>query len=81
MGTYFIPADLTMSELKDSIEAHGCWVVMAHAFNPRAQEAETGGSLEFEANLVYRPNSRTAKTSQRNFVLKNFFKKKSMVYD
>jgi hypothetical protein len=29
-------------------------VGIAHAFNPRTQEAEAGGSLEFEANVVYR---------------------------
>jgi hypothetical protein len=28
--------------------------VAAHTFNPRTLEAEAGGTLEFEANLVYR---------------------------
>ena len=32
---------------------------MVHNFNPSTREAEAGGSLEFEANLVYRVSSRT----------------------
>ena len=28
--------------------------VVADAFNPSTQEAEAGGSLEFEASLVYK---------------------------
>jgi hypothetical protein len=42
--------------------------LVAHAFNPSAWEAETGGFL-FEASLVYRVSSRTA--TQRNPVSKN----------
>lgn len=38
--------------------------VAAHTFNPRTLEAEAGGTLEFEANLVYRIVSRTAKATQ-----------------
>ena len=34
---------------------------MAHAFNPSSWEAEADKSLEFEASLVYRVSSRTAK--------------------
>jgi hypothetical protein len=45
-----------------------------HAFNPNTWEAEAGGSLEFEASLVYRVSSRTARATQRNPVSK---KKKS----
>jgi hypothetical protein len=41
-----------------------------HAFNPSTWEAEAGGS-EFEASLVYRVSSRTARTTQRNPVSKN----------
>jgi hypothetical protein len=35
-------------------------------FNPSTQEAEAGRNLEFEASLVYRVSSRTAKATQRN---------------
>jgi hypothetical protein len=41
-----------------------------HAFNPSTWEAEAGGSLEFEASLVYRMSSRTAIATQRNPVSK-----------
>jgi hypothetical protein len=44
--------------------------MVAHAFNPSTQEAEAGGFLEFEASLVYRVSSRTARAIQRNPVLK-----------
>jgi hypothetical protein len=44
--------------------------MVAHAFNPSAQEAEAGG-FEFEACLVYRVSSRTARATQRNPVSKN----------
>uniref|UniRef100_A0A8C6HYG5 Uncharacterized protein n=1 Tax=Mus spicilegus TaxID=10103 RepID=A0A8C6HYG5_MUSSI len=37
------------------------------AFNPSTWEAEAGGSLEFKAS----PSSKTARTTQRNPVLKN----------
>jgi hypothetical protein len=40
--------------------------MVAHAFNPNNQEAEAGGSPEFEARLVSRVNSRTARATQRN---------------
>jgi hypothetical protein len=50
--------------------------VVAHAFNPSTREAEAGGSLEFEASLVYRVSSRTAGAIQRNPVSKNQKKKK-----
>jgi hypothetical protein len=47
--------------------------VVAHAFNPSTREAETGGFLssEFEASLVYKVSSRTARAIQRNPVSKN----------
>jgi hypothetical protein len=45
--------------------------VVAHAFNPSTREAEAGGSLEFEASLVYKVSSRTARARQRNPVSKN----------
>jgi hypothetical protein len=40
--------------------------VAGHALNPSTGEAEAGGSLEFEASLVYRVSSRIARTTQRN---------------
>jgi hypothetical protein len=39
-----------------------------HAFNPSTLEAEADRSLEFEASLVYRVNSRIGKATQRNHV-------------
>jgi hypothetical protein len=36
-------------------------VVVVQTFNPSTQEAETGGSLEFKASLVYSVSSRTAR--------------------
>jgi hypothetical protein len=50
--------------------------VVAHAYNPSTREAEAGGSLEFEASLVYRVSSRTVGAIQRNPVSKNQKKKK-----
>jgi hypothetical protein len=44
--------------------------VVAHTFNPSTQEAEAGGSLEFEASLVYRVGSGTVRAIQRNPVSK-----------
>jgi hypothetical protein len=46
-------------------------VVIAHGFNPITWKAETEWISEFKASLVYRVGSRTAKTTQRNPVLKN----------
>ena len=46
------------------------WAVVAHAFNPITWEAEAGIS-EFEASLVYRVSSRTARATQRNPVSEN----------
>jgi hypothetical protein len=54
--------------------------VVAHAFNPSTWEAEAGGFLEFEASLVYRVSSRTAKATQRNPVSKKAKKKKKFIY-
>jgi hypothetical protein len=61
--------------------------VVAYAFNPSTREAEAGGFLhlilakrprsdgrwifEFEASLVYKVSSRTARAIQRNLVSKN----------
>jgi hypothetical protein len=47
-------------------------VVVAQAFNLSTQMAETGRWIsEFEASLVYRASSRTARTTQKNPVSKN----------
>jgi hypothetical protein len=37
--------------------------VVVHAFNPSTREAEAGRSLEFEASLVHRVSSRTARAT------------------
>ena len=42
----------------------------AHTFNPKIRESEASRPFEFEDNLVYAANLRTAKASQRNPVLK-----------
>jgi hypothetical protein len=44
----------------------------ANTFNPGTQEAEAeaGQISEFEASLVYRARSRTARVTQKNSVLK-----------
>jgi hypothetical protein len=38
-------------------------VVVVHTFNPTTQEAEAGGSREFEASLVHRVSFRPAKAT------------------
>jgi hypothetical protein len=44
---------------------------VAHTFSPSTWEAEAGGFLsEFQASLVYRESSRTARVTQRNPVSK-----------
>jgi hypothetical protein len=53
--------------------------VVALAFNPSTREAEAVS--EFQASLVYRVSSRTAKTTQRNPVSKNQKKKKNSNYE
>jgi hypothetical protein len=49
--------------------------VVAHTFNPSTREAERQAS-EFEASLVYKVSSRTARATQRNPVSKKKKKKK-----
>jgi hypothetical protein len=41
-----------------------------YVFNPSTWEAEAGRISEFEASLVYKVSSRTARAIQRNPVLK-----------
>jgi hypothetical protein len=55
--------------------------VVAHAFSPSTREAEAGGFLEFEASLVYKVSSRTARAIQRNPVSKNQKKKRERERD
>lgn len=52
---------------------------MVHTFIPSTQEEEAGGSLKFEAILVYTASSRTARITQKNPILK-IKKKKSLLY-
>ena len=40
------------------LETNMLLVIVAHTSNPSTQEAELGGSLEFEASLVYIVNPR-----------------------
>jgi hypothetical protein len=50
-------------------------VAAAHAFNPSTWEADRQIS-EFEASLIYRVSSRTARATQRNPVSKKKKKKR-----
>jgi hypothetical protein len=56
----------------------GGWAVVAHAFNPSTWGGRGRWISEFEANLVYKVSSRTARATQRNPVskTKNKTKKK-----
>ena len=44
--------------------------MVAHAFNPSTREAEAD-LCEFEASLVYKASSGTARATQKNPILKN----------
>jgi hypothetical protein len=48
--------------------------MVAHTFNPSTREAEAGGFREFEASLVYKVSSRTARATEKP-CLKNKNKK------
>jgi hypothetical protein len=51
---------------------HVISIQMVHAFIPRTQEAQTVRWVsEFKVSLVYRENSRTIRTTQRNSVSNN----------
>ena len=54
--------------LISSIKPWGAGV--AHVFNPSTREAEAGGSLEFEASLIYRASSRTGSKTKEKSCLK-----------
>ena len=47
------------------------WAVVVHTFNLRTWKAKAGNISKFEASLVYRVSSRTARAIQRNTVSKN----------
>jgi hypothetical protein len=49
--------------------------MVAHAFNPSLSGGRGRQISEFEAGLAYKVSSRTARTIQRNSVLKNKTKK------
>ena len=44
---------------------------MVHSFDPSTLETEAGGPLGVPGHLVFRANSRTARATQRNPVLKH----------
>jgi hypothetical protein len=44
--------------------------MVVHAFNPSSQEGRSRQISEFEASLVYKVSSRTARATQRNPVSK-----------
>jgi hypothetical protein len=48
------------------------------AFNPSTWEAEAGESFEFEASLIYRASSRTARAIKKNPVLRHQRKEKKI---
>jgi hypothetical protein len=50
--------------------------MVAHTFNPSTREARGRWISEFEASLIYKVSSRTARATQRNPVSKNQKKKK-----
>ena len=62
-----------------------CQVVVAvvvaavPTFDPSTQEAEAGWSLEFEARLIYKLSSRTARAVQRKPVTRNKTKQTKQV--
>ena len=60
--------------------ARGNWAVVVHTFNPSTREAEAGDLCEFEASLVYRASSTTARATQRNPVSKKKNKTKQKKY-
>jgi hypothetical protein len=53
--------------------------VVAHAFNPSTQEAETGRFLSSRLSLVYKVSSRTARATESNPISKKKKKKKRML--
>jgi hypothetical protein len=55
------------------------WAVVAHAFNPSMLGGRGRQISEFEASLVYRVSSRTARATQRNPVSENKTKQNKII--
>ena len=53
--------------------------MVVHAFSLSTWEAEAGNLCEFEASLVYRANSRTARATHREILSKKEKKKNCLV--
>jgi hypothetical protein len=74
MGTRNVTLQFKMNDmLYDFTYKKTCctWVVLVHTFSLSAQEVEAGGLLaEFEASLVYRLSSRTARATHRETLSK-----------
>ena len=62
LSCYHLEIKLRFSGLMVRILSHQLGVVV-HASDPSTREAEAGKSSEFEANLVYRASSRTARAT------------------
>jgi hypothetical protein len=54
--------------------------IVVHAFNPSTGRDRGRHISEFEASLVYKVSSRTARAIQRNPVSKKQTKQKKMIY-
>ena len=59
------------SETLSSKKEERCQAVVEHAFNPKHSGGRDRQISEFEASLVYKVSSRTARAIQRNPVSKN----------
>lgn len=53
---------------------------MTHALDLWAREAEEEGSLSFEASMVYRERSRTARDAEKDLVLEGKKMKKKCLF-
>jgi hypothetical protein len=70
----------TESRMADMKISYFSQAVLTHAFNPSTWEGEAGRFSEFEASLVYRVSSRTARAIQRNPVSKNQKRKEIILF-
>ena len=59
-------SEVTAKQIMDTKLKFWSWAVVAEAFNPSTEEAESGRSPEFEVSLVYRVNFSTDKATQKN---------------
>lgn len=55
-------------------------VLVTHALDLWAREAEEEGSLSFEASMVYRERSRTARDAEKDLVLEGKKMKKKCLF-